>query len=103
MKYAVRSYGFPDPPIISGQVERKASVSKKMNESQNWQKKSTMKARIKGTGASEMILRNTMKFKLATSGCFGSVGRKGLNPPSSMPTTAVLGMLKIRSLLPRIS
>ena len=51
LKYAVRSYGFPDPPIISGQVERKASVSKKMNESQNWQKKSTMKARIKGTGA----------------------------------------------------
>ena len=35
LKYAVRSYGFLDPPIISGQVERKASVSKKMNESQN--------------------------------------------------------------------
>ena len=46
LKYAARSSGFPDPPIISGQVERKASVSKKMNESQNWRKKSTLAEEI---------------------------------------------------------
>ena len=94
---------YPGLLTISGSIEALPLMRRKMNESLMRLKKSTWRVRIRGTGESVMIWTGITASGQTTSGCCGSVGRKGSNPQSSIPTTDVPDRQRIRSTLQKTS